>query len=50
MQFDIIASSGRTAITSLASVVDRSDGVAATHEGDRGFDHDAVTLFALHES
>lgn len=47
IQFDFIASTGRTATTYMAAALDRLDGIAATHEGYRGSDKDAEPLLPL---
>ena len=47
MPFHIIASTGRTATTFLASAMDRIDGVAATHEGYRGSVKESEPLLPL---
>ncbi len=47
MQFDFIASTGRTATTWLATVLNGVDGVTACHEGYTGSDKDAEPLLPL---
>lgn len=45
--FHIVASTGRTATTSIAAVLNEMDGVTACHEGYIGSDHDAEHLLPL---